>query len=48
MISGSPSSTWSAARIPIARKGDQVYIRFVSLTCLRLRKVWRVATISGN
>ncbi|MBB3256008.1 putative Zn-binding protein involved in type VI secretion [Paraburkholderia bannensis] len=24
VISGSPSSTWSAANIPIARKGDQV------------------------
>ncbi|WP_322095526.1 PAAR domain-containing protein [Paraburkholderia bannensis] len=24
VVSGSPSSTWSAARIPIARKGDQV------------------------
>jgi uncharacterized Zn-binding protein involved in type VI secretion len=24
VISGSPSSTWSAARIPLARKGDQV------------------------
>ncbi|WP_322048627.1 PAAR domain-containing protein [Paraburkholderia sp. J67] len=24
VISGSPSSTWSAANIPIARKGDKV------------------------
>jgi uncharacterized Zn-binding protein involved in type VI secretion len=24
VISGSPSSTWSAAEIPIARKGDRV------------------------